>query len=423
LANGGGQLKTLPVTTQQTTASAVPAPREPADAVAVEIESPPATPPWGRSLLAALWVFAALRVAYLAVTVLGRQLAPGGPLIDSWLQWDATKYLNLAQVGYGSPPQDIAFFPLFPLLVHAVDVVLPGNFLVAGLVVTNLAAYGALVLLHRLVATDFDLLLADRTIYLLGVFPTAYFLAAPYNHSLFLVLVLGCLYAIRRRAWWVAGALGALASGTRITGIFLVGPFVWEYLRLRGWTGGVRGSGLLVAARRVRFDALAVVVVPIGLIAFSAFCAVRYGDPLAFSHAQSYWAKHVSWPGYTLWEALRQLAEHSLRSNYALIGDLAGTALGVALLVGSVWGRWALPRDHWYLVAYAAPVLLMPLFYPLAQADPISGMARYLLDVSVLFVVLARALSRPFLERAYVIVALTLQVGYLLMFLRGLWTF
>jgi hypothetical protein len=194
--------------------------------------------------------------------------------------------------------------------------------------------------------------------------------------------------------------------------VLLVVPFAYEYLRLQSWNW-----------RRVRIEAAWVALVPAGLVAFAVYCWDRYGDPLAFSHAQSYWGKHVSWPGYTLWEALSQLGQRSPVQNYHLIGDLAGTLLGVALLVASVWGRWALPRDRWYLVAYAAPVLVLPLFYPLAQENPVSGMARYLLDVAVLFVVLARMLSRPIAERAYVIVALTLQMGYLLMFLRGLWTF
>jgi hypothetical protein len=404
------------VTTQQTTtASAVPGPREHADAVAVAPahSGSAAQPSWRLSALTAFTVFASLRVAYVALTVLGRQLAPtNGSLLRSWLQWDGWQYYRIAEHGYGSLPQDVAFFPLFPMLVHGLNAVLPGDALVPELIVGNLAAYGALVLLHRLVLTELGRPLADRTVWLLGVFPTAYFLAAPYNHSLFLLLAVGCLYAIRRKTWWLAGVLGALAGATRSDGVLLMLPFAYEYLRVRGWDW-----------RRIRGGVLWLAAVPAGLLAFAAYCWSRYDDPLAFSHAQSYWGKQVSWPGYTLWEAVRQLGERSLVHNYTLAGDLAATVLGIALLVGAVWGPWALDRQQRYLIVYAGPVLLLPLFFPLAQGDPVSGMARYLLDIAVLFVVPARLLGRQSVERATIVVALALQFGYLLMYLRGAWTF
>ena len=319
---------------------------------------------------------------------------------------------RIAEGGYGSLHQDIAFFPLFPVIVHAGDVVLPGGLLAADLVVANVCAYGALVLLHRLATSDFGAEAADRTIYYLAVFPTAYFLAAPYNHALFLLLAVGCLYAIRREAWWVAGALGALASGTRIAGIMLVLPLAYEYLRKRDFD-----------VRRIRIDAASVALVPVGLLSFAVYCWQRYGDPLAFSHAQSFWGKGLDWPGHTLWLAVQQLGERSVVENYHLVGDLAGTLFGLGLLVACFWGPWALRRDQWYLVAFAGPVLLLPLFFPLTQPNPISGMARYLLDVAVLFVILARAGRHPAAERSYVVIALALQFGYLLMYLRGAWTF
>jgi hypothetical protein len=366
---------------------------------------------WRRSFLSALYVWLAARFAYAILTVLAHQLAPEKTpsLVLAWFQWDATHYYRIALLGYAGVPQSVAFFPLYPLLSAAADPVLPGNLLIAALIVSNVSAYGALVLLHRLATTEFDLPTADRTIFFLSVFPTAYFLAAPYNHSLFLLLCVGCLYAIRRHAWWVAGIAGALASGTRSAGILLLLPFAYEYWRVNG--------------RRVRWDAAAIALVPGGLVAFAWYCWRARGDALAFSHAQEFWGKGLDWPGHTIWLAVRQLFERSPAENYHLIGDLGGTALGLALLVACFVGPWALRRDQWYLVAFAGPAFLLPLFFPLAEANPISGTARYLLDVGVLFMLAARAGRHPAVERSYVVVALALQFGYLLMYLRGLWTF
>jgi hypothetical protein len=43
--------------------------------------------------------------------------------------------------------------------------------------------------------------------------------------------------------------------------------------------------------------------------------------------------------------------------------------------------------------------------------------------MAVLFVILARVGREVWVERSYVFVALALQFGYLLMYLRGAWTF
>src|SRR4030095_15645471 len=109
--------------------------------------------------------------------------------------------------------------------------------------------------------------------------------------------------------------------------------------------------------------------------------------------------------------------------NYDLLGDLAGTLFGLTMLVACLWGPWALRRDQWYLVMFVAPVILMPLLFPVGAANPLLSTARLLLDVAVLFVILARVGQNVWVERSYVFVALALQFGYLLMYLRGAWTF
>lgn len=366
---------------------------------------------WRRSFGQGALVWVATHLVFVIASVVHHALSPGGqPGLLAWRQWDAWSFERIAASGYGNADGDTAFFPLYPLLAHLVDAALPGDVLFALLVVSNLCGYGALVLLHRLVATEAGAVVADRTILLFGVFPTAYFLAAPYNHSLFLLLTLGFLYAVRRQAWWLAAVLGALASGTRSVGVLLVLPFAFEYLRVRGYR-----------VRLVRPDAAWILAIPAGLVAYAAYCSARLGDPLAFAHAQSLstWDRGLSWPGQVLWDTVKGLGDPS----YPLLFDLAGTLLGIALLVGCVWGPWALRRDQWVLPVAAAPILLLPLFVPSGQDNPLLSNARLLLDCAMLFVVLGKALSRPAAERLYVPVALSLQLGLTLLYLRGDWTF
>jgi hypothetical protein len=402
--------------TTRADAAAVPAQRGPGAGprhAAVE----PELAPWRRSWQFAGFAWVATHLVFAIATVLHRALGASPEwqsALENWRQWDAWSYARIATSGYGSAEGDAAFFPLYPLLARAVDGLLPSDATLALLVVSNLCGLGALVLLHRLLVTEAGVAVADRTVFLFGVFPTAYFLAAPYNHSLFLLLTLGFLYALRRRVWWLAAVLGALASATRSAGVLLVLPFVFEYLRVRGFQ-----------PRLIRPGIAWVLAIPAGLVAYAVYCWQRLGDPLAFSHAQSLavWDRTLSWPGQVVWDAVARLREGSLTENYPIAADLAGTLLGVALIVACLWGPWALRRDQWALVVCAAPILLLPLFVAPAQGNPVLSNARLLLDGAILFVVLGRALSRLAYERLYVLVAISLQFGFTLMYLRGDWTF
>ena len=67
-----------------------------------------------------------------------------------WNGWDAGHYVRIAESGYHLGPGFPAFFPLYPLLVHIADALLPGGALAAALIVANLAAFGALLLVVTL---------------------------------------------------------------------------------------------------------------------------------------------------------------------------------------------------------------------------------------------------------------------------------
>lgn len=187
--------------------------------------------------------------------------------------WDAGWYLRIAQLGYAPGGQSQAFFPLFPDLLRF-GAWSPESTVVVGILVATSAFAGALYLLHRLVALEFDETVADRAVMLLAFSPMALFFSAIYTESLFLLLSVAAFYAARREAWWIAGAAGALAAATRPTGALLLIPLLLFYLR---------GPG-----RRLR-DAAFVLAVPGGLLAYLLYCA-SHGDLLAPVHAvETYW--------------------------------------------------------------------------------------------------------------------------------------
>ena len=140
------------------------------------------------------------------------------------LGWDAGFYRDLALRGYaGLPRPSLRFFPLVPLVTRALHTVtgLSAGACLIGLV--NVAAFGAGVLLYRLVLTETARRdLARRAVWILALAPSAFVLVMGYAEAVLLVLSIGAFLALRTHRWWWAAAAGYLAGLTRPIGVVLV---------------------------------------------------------------------------------------------------------------------------------------------------------------------------------------------------------
>jgi hypothetical protein len=263
--------------------------------------------------LMAAGMWAASRVAlalFTYATLLLRPGASGAPtsfpaLASAWLQWDAKWYVQIAQAGYFSE-QSTAFFPLYPLLVHVVGVILGGHYLAAALLVSNIGTLGAFIGLALLAAHEFgSARTASYAVTVLAAYPLAFFLAAPYTEGPFIALVAFALFFARTGRFRAAATCAFFATLMRLTGVILLAPLVWEYGSQYGWWAKWRGSEVWRARMRRAFsprewkwrenggvlDAVLIVgAVPAALALYLGFLGVRFGDPLLFLHAeQRYW--------------------------------------------------------------------------------------------------------------------------------------
>jgi hypothetical protein len=367
-----------------------------------------------------LWIISHIGYAMLfSIAFWSSGRAPGSRnILAPWDHWDSNWFTQIATLGYtdrncADPGCTTAFFPLYPMLVRAVDVVAPGGALPAALAVSNMALLGALIMLYRLVERDFGNVLADRTAWYLMAFPTAFFLSVGYNESLFLLLSVSCVYVLRDGRWLTAGALGGLAAATRSVGVLLVVPFCYEYLRQRG--------------RRPRLDALGGLLIPAGLAAFVIYTWLRLHDALAFSHAQRNWGRRFAWPWTSFVDTARNLAHTHpvLVPNGAhLILDLVATVVVITLLVLAFVGPWKLHRDQWALPLFGATLALTMVSFPSSSAEspfPLWSAPRLALEIFPAFIVLARIGGRRTADRLYLMVALALQGAAVVQYLNGGW--
>jgi hypothetical protein len=329
----------------------------------------------------------------------------GNLLVSPLARWDSVWYLTIAQSGYGHGGQALrtTFFPLYPMMVRGVGVVI-GSDLIAGVLI-SLVCFGiALVVLYRLAALELGDELARICVTLVAFFPMSYYFSAIYTESLFLALSVGCIYQARRGRWASAGVLGALAAASRNSGVVLVVPIALLFLfgpRADRPPPTLRGSRIidrLKPAYPVRPELAWVLLVPAGLGAYLLFLALSTGDGLTPFTQEHFWFHHFdgplvgAWDGaVAAWDGLRQLIHGKPTPVYfqQAGGDPftnAGQNLMLFgfLILGAIAFVGTLRKLPFAYAAYALVALALPLSSPVIP-QPLQSFPRYEMVVFPLF--------------------------------------
>lgn len=281
-------------------------------------------------------------------------------------RFDAQWYLQIASHGYQHGDPSSAFFPLYPLLIRAVGGLLGGRWLLGAYVVSNGALLWALVLLHRLTALEVSERTARWSVILLLANPMAFFFYAPYSESLFLLLCLLCLTALRRNHWALAGAAAALASATRSTGLVLGAAMAAHALHQAGWwpTDQTRFRQLL---RTLPWSLAA----GTGVLAYLAYWETvsSWHEPLDVQ--RSAFRRQPSWPWNSLVDG-GHIAAQTLTDPAWLIRNIEVALVLAFLGLGVV----AVRRYNPVYMALVTTSLVMPLLLVRPYA-PLTSVPRY----------------------------------------------
>jgi hypothetical protein len=352
-------------------------------------------PDWTSALRYCLVVYVCVRVALFGLGLLAVSLiplqdpvgVPGWPAlaqtpgwhnaVTAWERADSLWFLRIASDGYRVEDSSAAFFPAYPMLVRGVAFLTGGRYLLAGFLVSNLALLAALVLLFKLTCEQYGERFARRTVLYLCLFPTAFFLFAPFSESLFLAFVVGSLYAARHQRWVLAGVLGAGAALTRSIGLALCAVLLVQALST--WRG---------SAPRRRLLAVAACGIPaLGTASYLLYWQLTGPGWSTPFNAQGSWDRHLVAP----WETLRSAADLGSRVGSYPAGyltlDLVLVAIAGALAV------WVTVRARPAYAVYVWLSLLSPLLF-VFDGRPLMSVPRFLLPVFPLFWALARFSER-----------------------------
>lgn len=390
---------------------------------------PPATPrgsPLGRvaALLSpadreVLWLYLLTRASLWVTAYCTRLVFPSRsdartpePPLSPFEQWDWHHYLHIARDGYfpdgaaGGPDGEgdnrEAFFPGFPLVLRAVHTVVP-DWTAAGLLISFVAGGVAVLALARLARWYVPEPGAGRrAVLILLLSPCAVFLAAGYTEALFLAFALPAWLAALRHQWPQAAVLTALATGVRVSGLFLAAAVALHFL---------------LAARRgdARWRSLPWLALPaVPALLYAWFLYGHTGDWMAWNHAQErgwYRTFHLPWESWAVtWNSAfgeRHPTGYGFMFQAELVAMVVGSVLCAVLLRRRRWAEAlyialtlaALGTSYWYMSVPRSMLLWWPLHIGLA----------------------AWSLRRPRVLIVYLCLVAPLSTVYAVTFLSGRW--
>lgn len=316
---------------------------------------------------------------------------PAFSLAGIWERWDACWYIKIATYGYEPGERSVAFFPLFPAAVRLVGTITALPYPVAGMIVSGGSYVAAIAGLLRIVGTSHGERIARRTAILLSIFPSAFFLLAPFSEALYLAAVLWSLVLATERRWRLAIVCASLAGLTRPQGLLLAIPIAWEALVAFRETRRADGArvGLQVGLSGLAVLAPIAAFVGFGLVARSMTGETPYD-------AQSLWGGTEFHPP---WAVVAASAGWIIQRGDALQAFNLLVLIGAALLLAIGARRMPLAFS-----LYAWPPLL--LIATRIQPTPLTSTTRYLLVLFPVFIVAALLTEHPWARAAWIALSL-----------------
>lgn len=287
--------------------------------------------------------------------------SPAQLVTGVFTQWDGNWYMAIVRHGYpDNIPPDVtygmlqaraAFFPLYPLLVRAVDRILPGGDVFAAMSLNVVLSVISVVLVGILARRLFGIEAAQRAMVLFAVFPGSVVLSYTYAEALLITLAALCLLFLLDERWLLAGVTAALATATRPNGLALVASCAVA-------------AFVVIRERREWRSLVAVALAPTGFVAFQLFLGIYTGEPGAWFRVQA-----------EAWDEGTSYGATAVKNTFTFIThplDSPGAALTVCSLIALGFGLWCMwhRRMPLPIVAYVAVVVILMLLPATVTARP-----------------------------------------------------
>jgi len=364
--------------------------------------------PYSVKLAVLIVVLAKILVLTIGYVVTFLNSGPAPPLtivMNMFNHWDAPHYVAIAKNGYvntGDAANFIVFFPLYPILIRLFTVDF-SYINLSALIVSNVCSLVAFSYLYKIAKLEFNDSVAMKAVLFLSVFPTAYFLSAPYTEGLFLALVIASIYYARLGKWQFAGLISLFAALTRIEGLVLLPALLVEYFHQKGWK-----------PRKTDLNILWIFLTLAGSLIYLNINYQITGNPFTFISKQAtHWdVKFGPWTGLTTAYSWARTASYP--SNITIgLAPLVFAVFGLLMVGVSVWRR-------------LRPVYIAYMFFAWALAVSTSwwiSVPRYVMAMFPMFMLFGLLTNRKAVNIAIVIVSGAMLCYFTVFFALGWWAF
>jgi Gpi18-like mannosyltransferase len=326
----------------------------------------------------------------------------GSPLLYSWGNFDGVHYLGIIQKGYFANFTQ-AFFPLFPIIVKFFD--LFHTPLITGLVLNHIFLFSALVVLVKLIKLEKLTKHTSLILFLILLFPTSFFFVSLYTESLFLLLTVSCFYMMRRQKFLAAVILAAIASATRVTGIFLLPALIFEKLE----------QEKSLKHQPNWFSYTPFIFSSSGLLLYMYYLKAKFSDPLLFLHAQeAFGASRSTQKLILIYQVIYRYLKMLVTVRFPSLlyyGVFQEFFLSLIFLVLGLFSFKYLRKSY---AVYCLLSLIVP-----TLTGTFSSMPRYILILFPLFFLLTKLPSK--VKTLWLVISVILMAINIILFTRGYW--
>lgn len=367
------------------------------------------------------------------------------PFLNQQVSWDSEYYLSIASLGYNdpailvgtrknyNPSPSYAFFPLYPLMIRFFTLPLKllglnpiATLSLAGVIVSLLGTFLAMVSLYHLAFPYLGEDGAWRSVFYFLIFPSGFFLATVYTEGLFSGLAfasLALLQVSRTKKWALlaAGFLAALTVLTRSVGIVLVVAIVVQVLRNELETRQVNQWKMIMEVTRflhLRSTLIALVAMSLPIVTYLVWSTSVFGE--RFRIAQEGFGRGTLIFKETIDATVRIYnAFHGIGQTWE-IGDPTKSALYFGLefiaVLLALAGVIACFRQYPAVTAFSFFAWLIPVFSGSPQS-----LVRYMLVLPTTYLLLSRLGQNRIFDRVWTILSIMLMTLLALLFSFDFW--
>ena len=346
-----------------------------------------------------------LTIGYVVTYMNSGPAPPLSTIMYMFNKWDAPHYADIAKNWYtnsGDAANFIVFFPLYPVLIHLFTFDFDYAILSA-LLISIACSLIAFIYLYKLTRLEFNEGVALKAVLFLSIFPTAYFLSAPYTEGLFFALVIASIYYARLGKWNLAGSISFFAALTRLAGLLLLPVLLVEYFHQKKWKPGTVRLNIAWT-----FSALA---------GFLTYLNINYqvtGSPFTFLTVEAaHWSNSFD-PRSGITGAYSWATTATYPSNITIgIAPLVFAIFGLAMVGVSIWKR-------------LRPVYIVYMFLTWGLAVSTSwwiSVPRYIMAMFPMFMLFGLLTRRKAVLIAVSLVSLVVLCYFTIFFALGWWAF